>query len=307
MSDKKYRILIDCDPGLGKKGADVDDGLALFIILNNPELFQVEGITTVFGNTPLTKGFRLLEEYLEIKDALNIPHHKGAKNAADLGVSTEASEFLVNVVKENPGEITLISLGPLTNIATALKAYPEFLDNLKEYAFMGGVINPVDAFSKKFTFGDELFIKNEFNFNQDPQATKTVIEAITQTPRFGFGLDICCQAVFKKDHLEQIKNTNTILTDYILEDLEYWLNLWEHNKSKGFFPFDTFLPLYLMDRNLFTLDQYYLEVDTEEIPGMLIKVGKKGNIHKPVNYCMGFANVNGPDVYMDRLIANLIK
>ena len=47
MSEKKYRVLIDTDPGLGKKGADVDDGLALFLMLNNPETFEIEGITTV--------------------------------------------------------------------------------------------------------------------------------------------------------------------------------------------------------------------------------------------------------------------
>ncbi|TXT63731.1 MAG: putative Inosine/uridine-preferring nucleoside hydrolase [Promethearchaeota archaeon] len=307
MNDEKYRILIDCDPGLGKKGADVDDGLALFIILNNPERFQVEGITTVFGNTRLTKGFRLLEEYLDMKGAMNIPHHKGAKSAADLGVSTEASNFLVDMVKKNPGEIILISLGPLTNIATALHTYPEFLNNVKEYVFMGGVINPVDAFSKKFTFGDELFVKNEFNFNQDPQATKTVIEAQSQTPRVGFGLDICCQAVFKKEHLDRIKNAKNPLTEYILEDLEYWLNLWEHNKSKGFFPFDTFVPLYLMNRELFSFNNYYLRVDTEQVPGMLIKTQKESGLYYPVNFCMGFSTDSGPEIFMEKLLSNLLK
>ncbi|MGV9200230.1 MAG: nucleoside hydrolase, partial [Promethearchaeia archaeon] len=56
------RVLVDTDPGLGLRFADVDDGLALFLMLNN-DIFEIEGITVVFGNTPVEKGYLLVKKY----------------------------------------------------------------------------------------------------------------------------------------------------------------------------------------------------------------------------------------------------
>lgn len=74
------KVLIDTDPGLGKNFADVDDGLALFLMLNNPESFEIEGITTVFGNTQVKQGYRLLKKYLNLVGKENIPHFLGASS-----------------------------------------------------------------------------------------------------------------------------------------------------------------------------------------------------------------------------------
>lgn len=125
------KVLIDTDPGLGKNFADVDDGLALFLMLNNPKFFEIEGITTVFGNTQVKQGYKLLKKYLNLVGKTNIPHFLGASSKDDFGHMNEASQFLIEKVKEKPNELTLLTLGPLTNIGTALKNYPDFLNNLK--------------------------------------------------------------------------------------------------------------------------------------------------------------------------------
>jgi purine nucleosidase len=137
------RVIVDCDPGLGKKKSltDVDDGLALFFMLNQPDLFEIEGFTVTYGNTRVKTGYKLLKEYLQLTSRSNLPHYLGANSREDLIKLTEASEFLISEVKDNPNEFTLLILGPLTNIATAIMKYPEFLDDLKEVIFMGGVIN----------------------------------------------------------------------------------------------------------------------------------------------------------------------
>ena len=111
------KVLIDTDPGLGKKFADVDDGLALFFMLKNPEFFEIEGITTVFGNTQVKQGYKLLKNYLNLVRKENIPHFLGASSKDDFRYINEASKFLIQKVKENPKELTLLTLGPLTNIA----------------------------------------------------------------------------------------------------------------------------------------------------------------------------------------------
>ncbi|TFF87906.1 MAG: nucleoside hydrolase, partial [Promethearchaeota archaeon] len=230
MKKKSYQVLIDTDPGLGRKGKDVDDGLALFFILNNPEIFSVEGITTVYGNTKVNIGFKLLEKYLELTDKSNIPHFKGLSSSDYLGELNPASEFMINQVKKYPKQLTLIALGPLTNVATALEHYPDFLNNLKQVIFMGGVIESTkNKFSPQFIFEEAIFDTTEFNFYQDPQATKSVIETKTATSRIGIGLDICTQVIFTRDHLKKLKKVKTQLIEYIIPYLESWLKIWEFN------------------------------------------------------------------------------
>jgi len=156
MSNEKYRVLIDTDPGLGSMAADVDDGLALFIMLNNPEVFKIEGITTVYGNTPVKKGNLLLKQYLELFSRKDIPHFVGASSKYSLGKLTDASSFLIEMVKKFPKELTLITLGPLTNVATAFEHYSEFFENLKQLIILGGTVEPSSAFNSHFVFENGL-------------------------------------------------------------------------------------------------------------------------------------------------------
>ncbi|MBD3197175.1 MAG: hypothetical protein GF317_19125 [Candidatus Lokiarchaeota archaeon] len=300
------RVLIDCDPGLGKRGADIDDGLALFVMLNNPNTFEIEGITTVFGNTPVRRGYKLLKKYLNLLNKQNIPHFMGAQSKSELGKSTKASEFIVEKVYNNPNDLILIILGPLTNISTAYKNYPALFDNLKKIVFMGGNLKPTNAFSERFKIFDDFF-KTEFNLYQDADAAKIFIENRTETPRIGFGLDICCKAIFKKIHLKKIKESRNPVAKFILEDLKYWLNLWQYNKSKGFYPFDTFVPIYLMNPSLFELKSFSLEVDNTKILGRLIKKMDTNQNGNSLKYCIDFKKEEYKETFIEILIENLIK
>ena len=300
------RVIVDCDPGLGKKNslADVDDGLALFFMLNQPELFKIEGITITYGNTRSKTGFKLLKEYLELKDKLDIPHYLGASSKKDLGCLTEASDFLISKVKDNPKELTLLTLGPLTNIATAMMNYPEFLDNLKEVIFMGGLIHPTSSFSMGI---NETTLYSEFNFLNDPEATKIFIEAETNTPRIGMGLDICCQIVFNRTHYDFIKSKDSVISQYIAENILNWLNLWEKTKFKGFYPFDALVPIYLVKSELFKTNDFVLIVDTDEMPGKLSIVNRNGNESTKITFCMNFNSENSKNECMNILLAGLTK
>jgi len=264
MNNSKYRVLLDTDPGLGKKGADVDDGLALFFMLNNPEMFEIEGITTVFGNTRVKNGYSLLEKYLEIANRTKIPHKMGARSKREMGKLNEASSFIIEMVKEYPNELILITLGPLTNISTALKHYPELFDDLKKIVFMGGLLEPMDIFSSNSLDTSELFKTTEFNFFMDPLATQLFIETDTSTPRIGMGLDICCKAVFQEKHLSKIKTVNKPIPQFVVEDVSYWLELWKLRNMNGFYPFDTMVPIYLLKPDLFVSKDVFLKVDTDE-------------------------------------------
>jgi inosine-uridine nucleoside N-ribohydrolase len=294
------RIIVDCDPGLGKKfgSTDVDDGLALFFMLNQPDIYDIEGITITYGNTQAKNGYKLLENYLRLTNNLEIPHYLGASLKDDLGKLTEASKFLISKVKEYPHEIILLILGPLTNIATAMINYPEFLDNLKKVIFMGGMINPSP--NQKVNY-------SEFNFRNDPIATKLFIEASTLTPRIGMGLDVCCKVVFKRSHYEKIKSHDGNISQYIAENILNWLNMSEGTASNGFYPFDTLVPIYLIRKDLFKIMNFHLKIDTDSIPGKILLINEIRDTSTLVSYCMDFASEQSKIDFMNILITGLTK
>jgi len=307
MNNSKYRVLIDTDPGLGKKGADVDDGLALFLMLNNTETFEIEGITTVFGNTRVKIGNSLLKKYLEVVGRTEIPYKMGARSKRELGKLNEASSFIIEMVKENPNELILFTLGPLTNISTAFKHYSELFDDLKKIIFMGGLLEPLDIFDSNSLDTGGLFKTTEFNFFMDPLATQLFIETDTSTPRIGMGLDICCKAVFQEKHLSKIKTVNKPIPQFVVEDVSYWLELWKLRNMNGFYPFDTMVPIYLLKPDLFVSKDVFLKVDTDETLGKLTVLDDIEKNSAPITYCMDFKESTGPEQFMDVLISNLIK
>jgi len=307
MNGSSYRVLIDTDPGLGKKGPDVDDGLALFFMLNNPEMFEIEGITTVFGNTRIKVGYSLLEDYLGIVGRTEIPHKMGARSKKEMGELNEASSFIIEMVKEYPNELILFTLGPLTNVSTALKNYSELFDDLKKIVFMGGLLEPLDIFDSDSLDTGGLFKTTEFNFFMDPLATQLFIETDTSTPRIGMGLDICCKALFQERHLSKIKAVNKPIPQFIVDDVNYWLELWKLRNMDGFYPFDTMVPIYLIKPDLFTAKDVFLKVDTEETLGKLTILDNIKENTAPITYCMDFREPLGAEEFMDILVSGLIK
>ncbi len=308
------RILVDTDPGLGLKYADVDDGLALFILLNNPA-FEIEGITTVFGNTPVHKGHALVKKYLKLANRTKIPNKFGASHEDNLGKLNDASRFLIEKVKENPGDIILLTLGPFTNIATALMHYPEFFDNLKKIVIMGGTLSPLSLFNRRFKSIDRRFFDKiklqslvaEFNCLKDAKATRIVLEAKTQTPRVQLGLEICCKTVITKEHVERIASVDEPIPQFIARHVRFWLKLWKKATCRGgFFPFDTCVPLYLLAPELFSSINIHLSVDTAKIPGKLSIMETKRQNSAPITYCTDFINQQAKEKFLEILISNLI-
>src|SRR6266700_6242069 len=151
-----FRVVIDTDPG-------VDDALALLLAMRSPEL-KIEAITPVAGNVPLELTLPNALRIVEIAGRTDIPVAACAKapllrrlvSAAyahgenGLGgavfpepkikqVAEPAAEFIRHIVRKYPNEVTLITIGPLTNVATALNADPELAGMIKSLVMMGGI------------------------------------------------------------------------------------------------------------------------------------------------------------------------
>ena len=139
------RVILDTDIG-----DDIDDAYALALLLKSPEV-KIIGITTAFGNTQLRA--RLVSEMLQQTGEGSIPVYAGPRTDVKDGLSQaayamrspervypDAIHFILDAIRQNPGEITLISIAPLTNIGALLQADPATFRKLKRVVMMGGSI-----------------------------------------------------------------------------------------------------------------------------------------------------------------------
>ena len=234
-------VIIDADSAITIPFSDVDDALAIFLALNSDEV-EVDGITAVFGNTNLENTYRIAKENVAVAQRTEIPVFKGAYNATWLGVRTPAVQFLIEQIMEHPGEITLITLAPLTNIATAFLLEPRLAENLRGLVMMGGLF-----FRGNFRFP---LLRAEFNFSRDAYATKIVLDQDIDTTIIG--LDVTTQVRFRDLHFVALQRAKTPITKYLTKHIKLWLMF---NKvvslGAGFNPHDPICVAYLLQKNLF--------------------------------------------------------
>jgi len=187
------RIILDCDPGNGIPGSDIDDGLALGLILQSPE-FQLEAVTIVGGNTAVEVGILAGLAVLEAAGSA-VPLYRGAprplvedprpwrasldgRRGVEPAVSMwrdvpypaptgtpaagSAAEAIVRIVNAHPGEVTIAAVGPLTNVAQAILIDPELPRKVRQIAIMGGAFNMWHR-------------PQELNVCYDPEAARIVV------------------------------------------------------------------------------------------------------------------------------------
>ena len=243
-------MLIDTDPAISLFASDVDDGLAIFLALNSDEL-EVDGITTVFGNTNVNNTYRIANTLLQVANRPNIPIFKGAYNPTWLGARTRAVQFIIDQIMEHPGEITLVALAPLTNIATAFLLEPRLAENLKCLLIMGGLFFHANLGIR--------FIRSDFNFNRDSLAVKIVLDQDVET--ILIGLDVTIQVFFRDVHYMALQRVKTPITEYLAEHLKFWLTINKLiNGGQGFNPHDPITMAYLLKKDLFKMTKASLEV-----------------------------------------------
>ncbi|CAL99688.1 purine nucleosidase [Saccharopolyspora erythraea NRRL 2338] len=191
------KLLLDCDPG-------IDDALAIGLAHGIPDL-ELVGLTTVGGNVELEhttdNALRLVDFYgmdVQVARGAGRPLVREPKTAADvhgatgLGgavlpearsalVDAHAADFIIDTLAAAPGEISLAAVGPLTNIALALRKEPRIAEWAAEFVIMGG----------SYTRGNTTPAA-EFNVHADPEAAAVVFGGAWRTVMIG--LDLTHQA-----------------------------------------------------------------------------------------------------------------
>jgi purine nucleosidase len=201
------RIVLDTDLAMGEPGSEIDDGFALALAAADPDI-RIELITSVNGNTDVETATMLS---LELADRLGLADVRVVKGAAApitrpdraRGATPAIAEKyghrvpspgyaaaeIASLVMSNPGEITLVAIGPLTNVAAALALEPRLAGAVREIVVMGGVF-----------LGQTLQsgMPGEFNVWVDPEAADAVLHSGAKL-RF-VGLDVTTQVRLTREH-----------------------------------------------------------------------------------------------------------
>lgn len=264
------RFVIDTDTAS-------DDAVALVMALMHPEV-QVEAITVVAGNVPADQGVKNALYTVELTGK-DVPVYRGmaapltrpletAQNVhgqdglGDIGLPLEGREpapdhgvdVLIDVINRYAGEITLVSLGPLTNLAMAILRDPSIPGKVKEYVMMGGAGDGV---------GNVTPVA-EYNIWVDPEAAKIVWES--GIPITMVGWDISRKyAVFNAEDRQRLRSAGTPLAEFCVDIQgtldEYALTI---TKLEGFDLPDPIAMAVALDRSVIARAEHlYVTVDTE--------------------------------------------
>jgi len=289
------RIWLDTDPGIGVPFRDLDDGLAILMLLASPEVI-LEGISINFGNVGADRGYEAAREVLDVAEA-DIPLYKGAVSRRDLGRNNPAVEALIDKVARNPAEISLLAIAPLTNVATAMILDTDFQVNLREFVVMGGTRN----FWPFSSFG-------EFNFHLDARAAQMVVSAPVRKTLIN--MDVCSQVVFRREHLEKIKRHDSRVARYLAKNIPTWLHFNRLLFRKGgFFPWDPVAAAYMIDESLFDSVPCTFDVVTEGYRrGRMVNFRKHQDFEKrkgvvPLNMPENIEKRRFMDMLLDRLLS----
>src|SRR5262245_3662886 len=229
------KVIIDCDPG-------IDDALALTLALFDPRL-EVVAVTAVSGNLPADRATINVQAIVERLDPPRFPrlgaatapddapyvdgrqlHGPDGLGGADLAVSQLARQHLsekliCDEIRAAPGDITIICLGPLTNIARALTREPELADQIARVIICGGAVKGVGNTTPCA----------EFNIYADPASARTVFKS--NVCKSLIPLDVTDQVSWTLDLLEKLPDEHTRAGKLLRATLPYFFR--SHRQHLG--------------------------------------------------------------------------
>jgi len=262
-----FRVIIDTDPG-------VDDALALLLAMRSPEL-KIEAITPVAGNVPLELTLPNALRLVEIAGRTDIPVAAGARvplvrrlvtatyahGENGLGgavfpepttkpIAEPAAEYIRRIVRKYPHEVTLITLGPLTNIATALSSDLELAGMVRGLTMMGGSLS-----------GGNITPAAEFNIYVDPEAARIVFQS--GIPITMVGLDVTRKTSLTEDHVRVLESA---LNPVSQAAAKIGRNAINHNRERGFLVgpnmHDSLAVAAFLVPTILKWQEYYVDVET---------------------------------------------
>ena len=262
---EKRKVIIDCDPG-------IDDSLAILLALNSDEL-EVLGLTITSGNVPARMGAKNALKTLQIANRLDIPVYVGEEFPLQRELITAQDthgedgigenfyddvkgdileggvDFIIDTLKREE-KVSIIALGPLTNIAKALMKDKDAFDNLDEFVSMGGA----------FRIHGNCSPVAEFNYWVDPHAADYTYKHLPKKIHM-VGLDVTRKIVLTPNIIEFINRIEKEKSKFITEITRFYIDFhWQQEGIIGCVINDPLAVAYFIDRNLCKGFDSYVEV-----------------------------------------------
>jgi inosine-uridine nucleoside N-ribohydrolase len=257
------KIIIDTDPGH-------DDALALMLACKSPEL-EILAVTTVAGNSTIENTTRNARFILERIGASDLPVFSGAAKPLNRslvqaivhgqsglegidpqnepGLTNDAPEQILRIVKQNPKGVTIVTLGPLTNIARAMQKDPKTMRLVKQIVSMGGAIE---------TAGNKNRVA-EFNIFVDPEAADIVVRF--PVPKVMIPLDACNHIRMTLTDFKQIRDS--MLRPLLVKMMHpYIANLHKDAGIEAALMYDPLTVFYLLQPRSCQTKAYNIQIET---------------------------------------------
>jgi inosine-uridine nucleoside N-ribohydrolase len=260
------KVIFDTDPG-------TDDAMALMLALTSPEL-DVRAITVVPGNVTAAQGLENALRMVSLAKRCDIPIAAGAQRPLFQKLITAefwhgknglanielppskckvdaryGPDLIIEMVHASPHEITLVPVGPLTNIAMAVLKDPSIVPLVKEVVIMGGGIS-----------GGNVNASAEANIYNDPEAAQIVFQA--GWPLTMVGLDVGDKTLFSSKELDDLGASHGPINDFIHSVGRYLVDLSEKFGSPGAPMYDPLAVGVAIDSTLVKVQEMHVEVET---------------------------------------------
>jgi inosine-uridine nucleoside N-ribohydrolase len=260
------RVIIDTDPG-------VDDAMAILLALNSPEL-KVEALTVVPGNVDSRQGLENALKIVSLANRCDIPlargaHHPlnqklitaqywhGKNGLADVELPPSnckadarfGPDLIIETVHKYPHEVTLIPVGPLTNIALAVSKDPSIVGLVKNIVIMGGSIS-----------GGNVNGAAEANIYNDPEAASIVFNAGWMVTMIGS--DVGERTIMTRKYLTDLHSQHRPESDFVAKLLDFYLTKSEKSGYQGAAMYDPLAVATVIDPTLVTLKDMHVDVET---------------------------------------------
>jgi purine nucleosidase len=260
------RVIIDTDPG-------IDDAFAILLGLNSPEL-KVEALTVVPGNVDGRQGLENALKIVSLAGRCDVIVSGGAQHPLNqklitaqywhgpnglAGVELPASkckadprfgpDLIIELAHKYPHEITLIPVGPLTNIALAVSKDPSIVPLVKMIVIMGGSIT-----------GGNVNGAAEANIYNDPEAASIVFNAGWMVTMIGS--DVGERTLITRKHLAQLQAVHGPESDFVAKLADFYLTRSEKSGYQGAAMYDPLAVATAIDPSLVTLKDMHVDVET---------------------------------------------
>ncbi|GIP00764.1 ribosylpyrimidine nucleosidase [Paenibacillus lautus] len=309
-----HRIVLDVDTG-------VDDALAIAYAVRSSAL-DILGITTCFGNVPVEYATRNTLHVLDRLGAAGIPvamgeaaplFHPSMKSypvqfhgenglgnlafpdPAGKPVSTSAAAFMVDQIRRYPKQVTLICVGPLTNLAAAILQAPEISSLVRQIIVMGGAVG----------VAGNRRMHAEANVYSDPEAAQLVFQS--GAPITLVGLDVTMQTELSLEDIQRWRDLDSDLTRFLADMTSYYIGGYResYGDRTGCALHDPLAVAVAIDLSLVEVQPMVLQVDLEGIHsyGRTIADLRPRCTDRPnVNVCTGVDAKRFQEHFMETLM-----